>query len=530
MSFSAMFELDAEGLEILDAAVGDVDDVVDTAPAQERDGERAAVAGRASDSERLVAREAGRRPVAELVVGHVDRPRDEAAQAAEADGLELTGQRPRVVVARREDDDLGFRLEHPRGASADAGVRLRDADRARDVDGVELARVAAVDERRACLEELPCPRGGERLQRAGLGDERPAVQLDDPLEVRRLRGEVAGQLADELVLLLDPEQRVEAALEAERRARLLAHPRAAAERAADVSRPDLEEVLVLQQPPERAVQVAGALLGLDGQVGPRHVADEERVAGQDEPRALVAASVLDEEREVLGPVAGRPDGGDARLPDLDRRSLLERLVVVLGFGLARDVERRPGRGREPPAAGEVVGVVMGLEHVPDLEVVLAREVEVLLDLPLRVDDRRFAPVGDHVRGAAEILVQHLPEEHLGAWTARLEPTKAPACSVGEVVGPPRAGLVPEPALVRGVLLLQLDGLFVDLARADRPFADVHSPSGHARSCPTEPSSSRRRHAFPAARPSGVARKCSSGTWTNPARASASDSSKWRYAS
>src|ERR671922_172937 len=452
MSFSAMFELDAEGLEILDAAVGDVDDVVDTAPAQERDGERAAVAGRASDSERLVAREAGRRPVAELVVGHVDRPldvpllplvvlahveerhvsgaeplgeafrvdrgrrgggeigrlprrdpaRDEAAQAAEADGLELTGQRPRVVVARREDDDLGFRLEHPRGASADAGVRLRDADRARDVDGVELARVAAVDERRACLEELPCPRGGERLQRAGLGDERPAVQLDDPLEVRRLRGEVAGQLADELVLLLDPEQRVEAALEAERRARLPAHPRAAAERAADVSRPDLEEVLVLQQPPERAVQVAGALLGLDGQVGPRHVADEERVAGQDEPRALVAASVLDEEREVLGPVAGRPDG--------------------------------------------------------------------------------------------------------------------------EVVGPPRAGLVPEPALVRGVLLLQLDGLFVDLARADRPFADVHSPSGHARSCPTEPSSSRRRHAFPAARPSGVARKCSSGTWTNPARASASDSS------
>src|SRR5919109_961826 len=401
MSFSAMFELDAEGLEILDAAVGDVDDVVDTAPAQERDGERAAVAGRASDSERLVAREAGRRPVAELVVGHVDRARDEAAQAAEADGLELTGQRPRVVVARREDDDLGFRLEHPRGASADAGVRLRDADRARDVDGVELARVAAVDERRACLEELPCPRGGERLQRAGLGDERPAVQLDDPLEVRRLRGEVAGQLADELVLLLDPEQRVEAALEAERRARLLAHPRAAA---------------------------------------------------------------------------------------------------------------------------EVVGVVMGLEHVPDLEVVLAREVEVLLDLPLRVDDRRFATVGDHVRGAAEILVQHLPEEHLGAWTARLEPTKAPACSVGEVVGPPRAGLVPEPALVRGVLLLQLDGLFVDLARADRAFADVHSPSGHARSCPTEPSSSRRRHAFPAARPSGVARKCSSGTWTNPARASASDSS------
>src|SRR5205823_11749256 len=122
-----------------------------------------------------------------------------------------------------------------------------------------------------------------------------------------------GQLADELVLALDPEQRVEAPLEAERRAGLLAHPSAAAERAADVRRPDLEEVLLLEEPPERAVQLAGAFLGLDGQVRPCHVPDEERVSGQDEPRGRVAAQVLDEEREVLGPVAGRADGGDARV-------------------------------------------------------------------------------------------------------------------------------------------------------------------------------------------------------------------------
>src|SRR5207245_9855376 len=132
-----------------------------------------------------------------------------------------------------------------------------------------------------------------------------AVQRDDALEVRRLRLWIGGELPHELVLVPDPEQRVEAALEADRRAGLLAHPGAAAERAADVPGPDLDEVLVLEEAGERAVESARPLLGLDGQVRPGHVADEERVAGQEQPRRLVAASVLDDEGEALGPGAGR---------------------------------------------------------------------------------------------------------------------------------------------------------------------------------------------------------------------------------
>jgi hypothetical protein len=52
-----------------------------------------------------------------------------------------------------------------------------------------------------------------------------------------------------------------------------------------------------------------------------------------------------------------------------------------------------------------------LEDVRDLEAVLVGEGEVVLDLPLRVDHRRLAAVGDHVGGAAEILVEYLSEEH-----------------------------------------------------------------------------------------------------------------------
>jgi hypothetical protein len=53
--------------------------------------------------------------------------------------------------------------------------------------------------------------------------QRPTVQLDDALEVRRLRLELARQSADELVLF-ETQQLVVAPLVPEGRGRLLAHP------------------------------------------------------------------------------------------------------------------------------------------------------------------------------------------------------------------------------------------------------------------------------------------------------------------
>ena len=60
---------------------------------------------------------------------------------------------------------------------------------------------------------------------------------------------------------------VEAALEADRRPRLLAHAGTAAERAADVSRPDLREVLELEQSPNRAVEIARTSSGSTARSG-----------------------------------------------------------------------------------------------------------------------------------------------------------------------------------------------------------------------------------------------------------------------
>ena len=60
------------GQQVGDAAVGDVDHVVEAAAAQQRGGERAAVAGRADDGEGAVAGQLGQ-PVPQLVVGDVQR-------------------------------------------------------------------------------------------------------------------------------------------------------------------------------------------------------------------------------------------------------------------------------------------------------------------------------------------------------------------------------------------------------------------------------------------------------------------------
>ena len=152
---------------------------------------------------------------------------------------------------------------------------------------------------------------------------------------------------------------------------------------------------------------------LDRQVRPGHVADEQRVAGQHGPGIAAAAAVAEEEGGVLGAVAGRVHRLDRHRAQLAAPAVGERLVRVLG--------RRPARGRgslprspgQPPVAGHVVGVVVGLEHVLDPHPVQAAQPQVGIDVPLRVDHRGDPATGvaDQIGGAAEVLVEDLAEQH-----------------------------------------------------------------------------------------------------------------------
>ena len=66
-------------------------------------------------------------------------------------------------------------------------------------------------------------------------------------------------------------------------------------------------------------------------------------------------------------------------------------------------------------------MVVRLEDPGNAQAVLVGQPEIVLDLPLRIDDDCLAAVRDDVRGAAQVFVQELPEEHAFAypgWSSR----------------------------------------------------------------------------------------------------------------
>ena len=273
--------------------------------------------------------------------------------------------------------------------------------------------------------------------RPGLrADQLAAVQLDDPLHVRRprrLRPEPRVEEVRELAL----ERRVEAALEADRRRGLRAHRRAA-ERAGDVAREDLDAVPELGEAAQAVEEALGALPGLDREIRPAGIADEERVAGEDEPRLVAPGAVDHREAAVLGAVARRVDRAQDDVADLDLGPVLERLVREGRPGLLVDANRDAVLEREAAVSRDVVGVRVRLEDADQPDVVPLGLCQHGFDVIRRVDDDRDAGVlvADEVRGAAQVIVQELLEQH----GSTLPPCSAmyPKAASAGLQRPPRA--------------------------------------------------------------------------------------------
>ena len=205
---------------------------------------------------------------------------------------------------------------------------------------------------------------------------------------------------------------VEAPLEADRRRRLRAH-RLPAERARDVAGIDLDAVAELDEAAERVEEPLGALARLDREIRPGGVADEERVAGQHEPRIGPARAVDDGEAAVLGPVAGRVDAAQHDVADRDLVAVLHRVVRVLrprrrdGCSPGRRARARGvrgPRGGRRACASRSRGRCARRAARPPRGTARSRT-------PGRRRPRFPALVADEVGGAAEIVVDELREDH-----------------------------------------------------------------------------------------------------------------------
>jgi hypothetical protein len=104
---------------------------------------------------------------------------------------------------------------------------------------------------------------------------------------------------------------------------------------------------------------------------------------------------------------------DGERAERELRAVVEGLVVVRGRGVAVDVDGGAGRGDEPAVAGDVVGVVVGLEHVLDHDAEVAGEPQVLVDVQARIDDRGDPGVlvADQVARATQVVLGDLTEDH-----------------------------------------------------------------------------------------------------------------------
>jgi molybdate transport repressor ModE-like protein len=151
------------------------------------------------------------------------------------------------------------------------------------------------------------------------------------------------------------------------------------------------------------------------QVGSSDVADEERVAGEDEPRLFVTAPPVGDDVRMVGRRMARSrERANDGVPELDDVTVCEPDVREVDARPDREIRLRSRRTDERRQAGEVVGLNVRLENGRDRGPDSLRLCEVRVDeLRMRVEhgELRTREATEQVARTRGRLVQKRPEDH-----------------------------------------------------------------------------------------------------------------------
>ena len=327
-------------------------------------------------------------------------------QVVIADGAALAGQLPAVLVLVQDEDQRPGVVQQP---AQPAGERRAQLDRQRpgDVAGRERGDGAGVDHQPAAGQVLLDLVGREQGQDPPVAAEQlgaDPVALPQPQEVRRVAAEAGQQLGHEGVLVGGGQQPVVAAFGANG-GRALVTGRGGAERAGAVGRVHRQLVGQRQEPPVQGpVGGPGQRLGQlgAGQVGAGHRADQQGPAAEHGQRPSAV------QQQVAGVLGGVPRGGQHPEGEPAQVDLLAVLQAAMGEAepaRARGEDLGAVGGGQLPAAGQEVGMQVGLGGVGDLEPPPAGQLQVRGGIPGRIDDQR-PPVAqlDHIGAVAQAFV------------------------------------------------------------------------------------------------------------------------------
>ena len=154
-------------------------------------------------------------------------------------------------------------------------------------------------------------------------------------------------------------------------------------------------------------------MAIDGEVGARHIADEETVAGEGQPW-LIGARVVDHlQGRVLGAVAGRVHRDELDVADLDAIAVVEGGVRVGDARKVRDVDGDPELEGECAVARDVVGVRVRLDDAHELRLVALERAHQRARIERRIHDDRLIDLlaADEIRRTAEVGVDELLKDH-----------------------------------------------------------------------------------------------------------------------
>ena len=112
----------------------------------------------------------------------------------------------------------------------------------------------------------------------------------------------------------------------------------------------------------------------------------------------------------LDGVAGGVEEVEAGFTELERVAVFDGDVREGGMGVFAEVDSGSGALGEFVVAGDEISVEVRFDDVLDAEIFLGREVEVEVDVALRVDNGGDAFAGDDVGGVGEAAEEELLDE------------------------------------------------------------------------------------------------------------------------